>query len=109
MPAGLQSKLLRVLEERQVRRIGGEREIADRRAGPGRHQRRSSTERLRRATFREDLYFRLNVFNLHLPPLRERVEDIPLLAQSFLEEYATENGKPVVGISSEAMDLSAAP
>ncbi len=103
MPVGLQSKLLRVLEDRRVRRIGGERETPiDVRvlAATNAH----IDERLTEGTFREDLYFRLNVFNLHLPPLRDRIEDIPILAQSFLEEYAAENGKPVVGISSEAMD-----
>jgi two-component system, NtrC family, response regulator HydG len=103
IPVGLQSKLLRVLEDGRVRRVGGEREIPiDVRvlAATNAHL----DERLAEGTFREDLYFRLNVFNLHLPPLRDRTPDIPILAQSFLEEYATENGKPVVGFSSEAME-----
>jgi len=59
----------------------------------------------RRGAFREDLLFRLRVVEIHLPPLRERVEDIPLLAQAFLREFARENDKPVTKISPEAMDV----
>jgi DNA-binding NtrC family response regulator len=55
--------------------------------------------------FREDLYYRLNVVPIHLPPLRERVADIPLLAHTFLKEYARENDKPVGTFSTEAMEL----
>ena len=102
MPASLQSKLLRVLEERRVRRIGGEREFPiDVRVLAATNA--QIVPRLADGTFREDLYFRLNVFNLHLPPLRERREDIPLLAQSFLEEFAHEDGKQVVGFSEETL------
>jgi len=54
--------------------------------------------------FREDLFYRLDVYNIHVPPLRERAEDIRLLAQAFLVEFRAEMGKPVVGISDEAMD-----
>ncbi len=103
MPVGLQSKLLRVLEDQRVRRIGGERETPiDARVLAATNAR--IEDRLADGTFREDLFFRLNVFNLQLPPLRDRLADLPLLAQSFLEEYAAENGKSVVGISSEAME-----
>jgi DNA-binding NtrC family response regulator len=102
MPVGLQSKLLRVLEERRVRRIGGERELPiDARVVSATNA--DVAGKLRSSDFREDLYFRLNVFNLHIPPLRERREDIPLLAQSFLEEYAGEDQKQVAGFSEEAM------
>jgi two-component system response regulator HydG len=104
MPVSLQSKLLRVLEDHRVRRVGGTREIpvevrvlAATNADVG--------ERLSSGAMREDLYFRLNVFHLRLPPLRERREDIPLLAQSFLNEYAQENQKQVLGFTQEALDL----
>jgi DNA-binding NtrC family response regulator len=104
MPAPLQSKLLRVLEERKVRRLGSTREI------PIDVRLLAATnavveERLRTGQLREDLYFRLNVFTLTLPPLRDRIEDLPLLAASFLEEYAQENHKPIVGFDPEAIDL----
>ena len=60
---------------------------------------------VRAGTFREDLYFRIAVVPIHLPPLRERVADIPLLAHTFLKEYARENDKPVGTFSTEAMEL----
>jgi DNA-binding NtrC family response regulator len=102
MPVGLQSKLLRVLEDRRVRRIGGERELSiDARVVSATNA--DVTRKLAGAGFREDLYFRLNVFNLHIPPLRDRREDIPLLAQAFLEDYAGENEKQIAGFSEEAM------
>jgi DNA-binding NtrC family response regulator len=104
MPASLQSKLLRVLEERKVRRVGGTREIPiDVRVVAATNA--SVEERLKSGQFREDLYFRLNVFTLALPSLRDHLDDIPLLAQSFLEEYAQENQKTVVGFSEEALDV----
>jgi two-component system, NtrC family, response regulator HydG len=104
MPTLLQSKLLRVLEEQKVRRIGGSREIpVDVRVLAATNV--NVAERLRTGELREDLYFRLNVFTLHLPPLRERMDDLSLLAQSFLEEYAQENAKPLVGFSEEALEL----
>ena len=61
--------------------------------------------RMRSGEFREDLYFRLNVFHLPLPPLRDRREDIPIIAQMFLDQYARENNKALVGFSDEAMSL----
>ncbi|MDM7914157.1 MAG: sigma-54-dependent transcriptional regulator [Candidatus Eisenbacteria bacterium] len=104
MPAALQSKLLRVLEERKVRRVGGQRETpVDVRVLAATNM--DVEQRMGAGHFREDLYFRLNVFTLHIPPLRERPEDIPLLAQSFLEEYAQENQKPVVGFAEETLQL----
>ncbi len=104
MPVSLQSKLLRVLEDHKVRRIGGSREIpVDVRVLSATNAK--IADRLAAGAVREDLYFRLNVFTLNLPPLRERMEDVPLMAEAFLQEYAQENGKAVVGYSKEAMDL----
>jgi DNA-binding NtrC family response regulator len=104
MPAPLQSKLLRVLEERKVRRLGSTREISiDVRLLAATNA--VVADRLRSGQLREDLYFRLNVFTLTIPPLRDRVDDIPLLAASFLEEYAHENQKAIAGYDPEALDL----
>ena len=83
----LQVKLLRVLQERTVRPVGGHEEIAGRRARRRGHQPRPRSARSHEGRFREDLYYRLNVINLHLPPLRERPEDIPLLAEHFLDKH----------------------
>ncbi|MBD3161947.1 MAG: response regulator [Candidatus Eisenbacteria bacterium] len=102
MPVTLQSKLLRVLEEKKLRRLGGTREIpVDVRVLAATNA--PVEERLSAGTFREDLYFRLNVFTLTLPPLRKRNADIPLLAETFLQEYAKENGKTIAGFSDKAM------
>jgi DNA-binding NtrC family response regulator len=57
---------------------------------------------IEKGSFREDLYFRLNVVNIHVPPLRERKDDIPILAASFLKEFASENGKTIEGINEKA-------
>ncbi|MEZ4647427.1 MAG: sigma-54 dependent transcriptional regulator [Candidatus Eisenbacteria bacterium] len=104
MPAGLQTKLLRVLEDGKVRRVGGQREIpVDVRVLAATNV--EIDERLASGRLREDLYFRLNVFTLHLPPLRERAQDVPVLASHFLHNFAEENGKKLLGISQEAMDL----
>ncbi len=104
MPVALQSKLLRVLEERTVRRVGGSREIpVDVRVLAATNA--SIDDLLASGQFREDLYFRLNVIALHLPPLRDRIEDLPLLSQDFLQEYVQENMKTVVGFSEETMAL----
>ena len=93
MPLQLQARLLRVLEEKSFYRIGGEREI------PVQVRIIAATQvDLEKAVdeklFREDLYYRLNILRLHLPPLRERAEDIPLLAWHFLERAFSETGRP---------------
>jgi two-component system response regulator PilR (NtrC family) len=103
IPIDTQAKLLRVIQEKEFMRLGGvdvltsdvriiaatnadlERNVAD-------------------GSFREDLYYRLNVITIHLPPLRDRPEDVPLLARHFLTYYAEENGKAIHEISSEAME-----
>ena len=100
--AATQVKILRVLGERTFERVGGNKTIdADVRivAATNRDLARMVAE----GKFREDLYFRLNVVQLHLPPLRERSEDIPLLAEHFLREAARENDKPARELTSEAL------
>ncbi len=104
LPLLLQSKLLRVLQERKVRRLGSTRFITlDVRiiSATNRELSRSVSEGL----FREDLYYRLNVINIHLPPLRERREDIPVLALHFLKQYSAAYEKDIRGISADVMEM----
>ena len=104
LPVVLQVKLLRVLQERTIRRIGGSEDIkTDVRIISATNQ--DLQEKVRRGEFREDLYFRLNVIPIHIPPLRKRREDIPLLVQYFIEKYAREFGKEVKRISAYALEL----
>jgi PAS domain S-box-containing protein len=99
---GVQVRLLRVLEERKIERVGDYRPIqVDVRIIAATNQNlRSLVEKGR---FREDLFYRLNVFNIHMPPLRERTEDIPLLVAHFIKECSREMGKEIRSISDEAM------
>jgi len=102
MPASLQAKLLRFLEEKAFRRVGGTKDIrVDVRiiAATNRHLRGLVAD----GRFREDLFYRLNVFPVTLPPLRERPEDIPLLAEHFIRQYNREFRKEVTGIDSAAL------
>jgi len=102
MPLSLQAKLLRVLQEGEIDRLGGLKPIrVDVR--PIATSNCDLLQRIKEGKFREDLYFRLNVVHLRLPPLRERKEDIPLLAEYFLERYSRLNQKHLKGIEKEAM------
>lgn len=97
----VQIKILRVLQEKKFERVGGEETMeVDSRIISATN--RDLKEEIEAGNFREDLYYRLNVVNIHVPPLRERKEDIPLLASAFVREFAEENGKPVEGIDPRA-------
>ncbi len=100
----VQIKILRVLQEKTFERVGGEQtlEVDVRIISATNKDLKTEIER---GTFREDLYYRLNVVNIHIPPLRERKEDIPLLVSAFIKEFATENAKPVEGIDPKARAL----
>jgi two-component system response regulator PilR (NtrC family) len=104
MTATMQVKLLRVLQDRRFRRLGGTEEIqADVRVIAATNQ--ELPRLVADGRFREDLFYRLNVLAVHVPPLRERVEDVPLLAEHFLRQFATEMGKPVRTVSAAAQQL----
>ncbi|MBZ0269483.1 sigma-54 dependent transcriptional regulator [bacterium] len=104
MPFELQSKLLRVLEDGKVRRVGGTREKQfDVRVISATN--RTVDAMLDDQRLREDLYYRLNVFTIRIPPLRERRRDIPLLAEHFLSTFAAAAEKAIAGYSAEASDL----
>jgi DNA-binding NtrC family response regulator len=104
LPLELQAKFLRVLEERKIRRLGGRSEVEiDVRVICATN--RDLKEEIRRGRFREDLYFRLHVFTILLPPLKERREDIPLLVHHFIEKYNGETGKRVQGVSPAALGV----
>ena len=104
MPLSLQSKLLRVLQEGEIRAIGAtqEKRVNVRIVAA---TNRNLEKEVAEGRFREDLYYRLKVFPIRVPPLRERREDIPTLAKHFLERYQTELGKPAAGYSQQAMEL----
>jgi len=104
MHTSLQAKLLRVLQERTFRRVGGTRDIpVQLRIITATN--RNLQERIQQDNFREDLYYRLNVVPIHLPPLRERQEDIGLLAKYFLDDFSNSFGKSFQGISANALQL----
>ncbi|MCX7982567.1 MAG: sigma-54 dependent transcriptional regulator [Syntrophales bacterium] len=104
LPLSIQVKLLRFLQDREFQRLGGNQTLfADVRIVSATN--RDLEKMVKEGKFREDLYYRLNVVNIKIPPLRERKEDIPPLIDHFVEKYARENGKEVVGLSGEARDL----
>ncbi len=100
----LQVKLLRVLQEKKFYRLGGEKEISvNVRILAATN--RNLEEEVKSGCFREDLYYRLNVANVKIPPLRERKEDIPLLVYSFMKEFSIKFNKKIKGIDSDALNL----
>jgi two-component system NtrC family response regulator/two-component system response regulator HydG len=100
----VQVKLLRFLEEKEFERVGGNRTFkVDVRIVAATH--RDLRKKIDDGSFREDLYYRLNVIEIHIPPLREREGDIPLLAHHFMRKYAEANGKEVTGLSDDVLAL----
>jgi DNA-binding NtrC family response regulator len=100
LPLGLQGKLLRVLEDKEIRRVGGTKSrTVDIRILAATHER--LRERVREGSFREDLFFRLSTVVLTLPPLRERGDDVILIAEALLERIAAEHGLPVPSLTAE--------
>jgi len=102
LPLHLQAKLLRVLEEGQVRAVGSV-QLKNVRARFIAATNQELIEKVKRNEFRKDLFFRLNVMAIKVPPLRERTEDIPLLARHFITRYAKEFGKPITDLHPSAM------
>jgi two-component system NtrC family response regulator len=101
---GVQVKLLRVLQEKEFERLGGNQTIkVDVRVIAATN--RDLEKAMREGTFREDLYYRLNVVPVVIPPLRDRKEDVPALMEHFLKKYGRENRKKISGVSAEARDL----
>ncbi|HEU5060284.1 MAG TPA: sigma-54 dependent transcriptional regulator [Kofleriaceae bacterium] len=99
---GVQVKLLRFLQEREFERVGGNQTVkVDVRVVAATN--RDLKQRVKEGAFREDLYYRLNVVSIEMPPLRARTGDIPLLAMHFLRKYAAENGKAITGFTDDAL------
>jgi two-component system response regulator AtoC len=104
LPLGLQVKLLRVLQENEVRAVGGSRpKQVDVRVIAA--TAKNLDEEVKKGNFREDLYYRLNVLTVKIPPLRERSEDIPLLTQHFIERFKKRLDKAVEGLAPDAMSM----
>ncbi len=104
MPPSMQVKLLHVIQERRVLRVGGVKPVdLDIRIIAATN--RDLKEEVERGQFREDLYYRLNVVNIHLPPLAERRDDVPLLVTHFIEQFSKAFGKRVKGIEPAAMEV----
>ena len=103
IPPAIQIKLLRVLEDRKIERVGDNRSISvDVRVITATHKRLETL--IEQGMFREDLYFRINVFPLYCPSLSDRREDIPLIAQSFIRRNAVSSGKKILGLTPDALE-----
>jgi len=102
LPLPMQVKLLRVLQERKVKPVGGvsEREIDVRVVAATNRDLETEVEK---GTFRQDLYYRLNVIQVRMPPLRERREDVPLMVNHFVRKFSAEHGQPITGVDPAAM------
>ena len=100
----LQAKLLRVLQEQRFRRVGG-RDVIESDVRVLTATNRDPMKAMADGKLREDLYYRLNVFTIVLPPLRDRREDVPMLARYFADEYAAKNNTPVSPIDSRTIEL----
>ncbi|MDO8500830.1 MAG: sigma-54 dependent transcriptional regulator [Gemmatimonadaceae bacterium] len=104
IPSATQVKLLRVLEERELTRVGGVTPIkVDVRVVAATNQ--PLRQRVEEGLFRPDLYYRLNVLSMYLPPLRDRPDDIPILIRQFVKDYSAQHDRPFHGISAEAMQI----
>jgi two-component system response regulator HydG len=104
IPLKMQVDLLRVLEEKKFHRVGGTRDIpVDFRLISATH--RDLAREIEQRNFRQDFFFRLNVIDIEIPPLRKRKEDVPLLADHFLKKFRRETNKPVEGIEADALEL----
>ena len=104
MPPGLQAKLLQVLQDGEFSRLGGEADVkVDTRIIAATN--RNLEQAVRDGEFREDLYYRLNVVTILVPPLRDRIDAVPLLTEHFLSVYSEQYGKPVRGLSQETMQV----
>jgi DNA-binding NtrC family response regulator len=104
IPQSTQVKLLRVLEQREFTRVGGTHSISVN-VRVVAASNRSLRDHVEEGSFRSDLYYRLNVLNIYLPPLRDRPSDIPLLVRRFIRDFTAQHDRPFLGISSEAMEL----
>jgi DNA-binding NtrC family response regulator len=104
VPKSTQVKLLRALEEREFQRLGGTQNITvDVRVIAATN--RPLREQVEDGSFRSDLFYRLNVLSIYLPPLRERAEDVPHLVRKFIEDYAAQHDRPFHGVSAPAMEM----
>ncbi|MDP3480234.1 MAG: sigma-54 dependent transcriptional regulator [Desulfoprunum sp.] len=104
IPLAMQAKILRAIQEREIQRLGSDKTLnVDVRIIAATN--RNLEDDVREGKFREDLFYRLNVMNLHIPPLRNRDEDIPLLALYFLKKYVQKNRKDLKGFTPAAMDV----